>query len=279
MKKAFVTGGSRGIGRGIVEKLASDGYDVVFTYNSKKEDAEQAAAALANRYGTCCQCLQASLEKPGEGVRAFRRAVAALEGLTLMVNNAGATIFEDILDLTEDNLDYLIQLDFKNYLLLMREAARYMAAHEIQGCIVNITSTRGARAYPGDAVYGGIKAGLNRAVQSIALDLAPYGIRVNNIGPGAVRIRTAQEVEKEFAGRMPPSFWDDLGKSVPLGRSGTPADIGDAVLFLASERAAYITGVTLHVDGGLILPGMPETGGGAAAGWGASPKRKIEYEL
>lgn len=189
-----------------------------------------------------------------------------------MVNNAGVTVFENIFDMTEETLDFLISLDFKNYLLMTREAARYMAKRRIKGNIINITSSRGERAYPGDAIYGGLKAGLNRAIQSIALDMAPYGIRINNVAPGAICIRTKEEIENdpELNKKVPMDFWDKLGNRIPMQRSGTPADIAEAVVWLASEKASYITGTTLRVDGGLILPGMPELidETGADKGWG-----------
>lgn len=137
---------------------------------------------------------------------------------------------------------------------MMQEAARYMVKNKVRGSLINITSSRGERAYAGDFLYGGLKAGLNRAIQSIALDLAPYGIRVNNVAPGAVRVRDKQELVNQ--GKI--DFWDDLGKKIPLERCGMPEDIGEAVAFLASEKASYITGTTLRIDGGLILPGMPE---------------------
>ena len=223
--------------------------------------------------------MQAALEQPGEGVKAFHKAIEFLGGLTLLVNNAGVTIFESILDLTEENLDYLIALDFRNYIILMREATRYMISKDIKGSLVNVTSTRSQRAYPADAIYGGLKAGLNRAIKSIALDVAPYGIRVNNVAPGAIRIRSAEEIKHDFGEGMPVTFWDDLAQIIPLKRSGLPEDIGNAVAFLASEKASYITGITVNVDGGLILPGMPEKTDGSPVAWGAAEKREIEYEI
>lgn len=279
MKKAFVTGGSRGIGKGIASCLAADGYDVVFTYRSKKEEAEKLVEDLTGEYGVKCLAIQAALEEAGEGVRAFREAVKFLDGLTLLVNNAGVTIFESILDLTEEKLDYLFALDFRNYIILMREATRYMISRDIKGSIVNITSTRSQRAYPGDGIYGGLKAGLNRAIQSFALDVASYGIRINNVAPGAIRIRSAEEIKRDYGDSIPTTFWDDLAKVIPIERSGTPEDIGNAVIFLASEKASYITGVTINVDGGLILPGMPEKTDGSPVAWGAAEKQKIEYEI
>ncbi|MDR1060488.1 MAG: SDR family oxidoreductase [Clostridiales bacterium] len=265
-KKAIVTGASRGIGRGIALCLARDGYDVAISYSTRAEDAESLKREIEARHGRACHVFQASLQEPGEGVRLFGAAAERLGGLSLLVNNAGVTRLESILDLSEEILDHLINLNFRNYLLMAREAARHMVRHGVRGNIVNITSSRGERAYPGDSVYGGLKAGLNRAVQSMALDLAPYGIRVNNVAPGATRVRTVEDLEREGRGA---GNYHYLDSRIPLERYGTPEDIGNAVAFLASDKAAYITGVTLRIDGGLILPGMPEFPiNGSDRGWG-----------
>ena len=173
------------------------------------------------------------LRKEGVGVELLKKSVEALGGLDLLVNNAGVTRFENILDLTPEVFDLLFHLDFKNYILMMQEAARYIVKNKVRGSLINITSSRGERAYAGDFLYGGLKAGLNRAIQSIALDLAPYGIRVNNVAPGAVRVRDKQELVNQ--GKM--SFWDDLGKKIPLERCGMPEDIGEAVAFLAYGKS------------------------------------------
>lgn len=130
-------------------------------------------------------------------------------GLDLLVNNAGVTVFQSILDLEMEETQKMLNLDLLNYLVLSSKAARYMKAHEVKGCIINITSSRAERAYPGDCVYGGIKAAVNRASQSMALDLAPYGIRVNCVAPGAICIRTPEgnkSRRQDRAGRL-------LGKS------------------------------------------------------------------
>lgn len=282
MKKAIVTGASRGIGRGIALELASKGYDVAVSYNEMEDDARALAAEIKEKYQRECYYFQASLHIPGEGVKLFEKCIDKLGGVSLMVNNAGVTKYEGILDLTEETMDFLINLDFRNYLIMAREASRYMVENSIKGSIVNITSSRGERAYPGDMVYGAMKAGLLRAVQSAALDLAPYGVRINNVAPGATRVRPrgvtkAGEPSSSAtqAGRVADrnsdrDFWDELGMRIPIGRVGTPEDIGKAVAFLASDDASYITGVTLRVDGGLILAGMPERQApeDAEKGWG-----------
>lgn len=285
-KKAFVTGGSRGIGKGIVLGLAVEGYDVAFTYASKREAAWE-TAKLVKEMGAECFFYQASLEKPGAAHEAFLKAVGDLGGLDLLVNNAGLTICESIQNLTEEKLDHLLNLDFRSFVILMRDAARYMIDHKIRGNIINITSSRGERAYPECGIYCGLKAGLNHAVKAFALDVSGYGIRINNVAPGATRVRTKQEIAAQAHGdasdyfwreeyedktkEITSDFWDELGEQIPLGRAGTPEDIAQAVCFLASEKASYITGITLRVDGGLILPGMPEgfAGQGSSGnGWG-----------
>lgn len=278
-KKALVTGASRGIGKGVALCLARQGYDVAISYATQADEARRTAAEL-EAAGARCWIFEAKLNEPGAGQALFDEAVAAMGGLDLLVNNAGVTKFESIFEMTEETLEFLIALDFKNYLLMTRAAARHMAAHGVRGCIINVTSSRGERAYPGDAVYGGLKAGLNRAIQSIALDLAPYGIRINNVAPGAIRIRTAEEIARDEALRdlMPTDFWDKLGQRIPLERTGLPDDIGGAVAFLASEAASYITGVTLRVDGGLILPGMPEQPDPTLGGWGAQKSFRKQEE-
>ncbi|MCI8864903.1 MAG: SDR family oxidoreductase [Lachnospiraceae bacterium] len=269
-KKAVVTGGSSGIGRGVAYSLAKEGYDVVFSYRSKKENARKVLAELRGRYPEGkFEGLEAELSRDGAGVDFFRQAVETLGGLDLLVNNAGVTILESVFDLTEKNMDYLYRLLFRNYVILMREAATYMAKQGVKGSIINISSVRGKSAHPGDLVYGGIKAALNRACQSVALDVAAYGIRVNNILPGATRRFTPEEEAQADPAHLEKVRF--LSGRIPLERYGTPEDIGNAVVFLASEKASYITGVSLAVDGGLSLPGLAETAQEAESGWGRPP--------
>lgn len=285
-KKALITGAERGIGRGIAFALADAGYDIAFSYYEKEQQAKEAVERTMEelqKRGAKGYPFSADLsEKDGAG-KFFDQGIKALGGLDLMVNNAGVNKPKAIQDFTEENLDYLLTLDLRTYLMMMHYASRYMIDHGIKGNIINITSSRGERVYPNCGLYCGMKAGIARAVEAFALDLAPHGIRINNVAPGAVRIRTKEEMaamdhgadtdyfwDKRFldgADAVESDFWDELGKKIPLGRAALPEDIANAVVFLSSEKASYITGVTLRVDGGLILPGMPEGSARSDEGW------------
>jgi len=262
-KTALVTGGSRGIGKGIVTALAQKGYDVCFSYVTSRDEAEQIKADITLKYGVKCECFHASLNEKNAPINLVNKAVDFLGHISVLVNNAGITIFKSILEMTPDEMDSLIDLDFRGYLLTAMQVARHMTDQGIQGNIVHITSTRATRAYPGDSVYGGVKAGMERACESMALDLAPHGIRVNCVAPGATRVREGQ------------AFYDYLDNRIPLGRVGTVVDVANAVTWVVSEEASYITGTTVRVDGGLILPGMPEwrNEGTEDKGWGFVDKK------
>ncbi len=263
IKKAIVTGGSRGIGRGIAIKLAEAGYDVAITYATAAASAE-AVKETIEAMGRKCYIYQVDLSDCSKAQPFVRQAAKDLGGLDLLVNNAGLTLTGHIADMPVKKIDTLINLDFKSYLLCTQTAARYMVKRGIKGNIINITSSRGERAYPFDSIYGGVKAALNRAVQSMALDLAPYGIRINNVAPGATQVRTKEDLNIDH------DPYAELASRIPLERVGTPEDIAEAILFLASEKASYITGITLRVDGGLILAGMPER---------MPPEGKITYDV
>ena len=243
MKKAIVTGASRGIGRGIALKLASQGYDVAISYNSREDEAKALAEEITAKYGTKCFCHQATLQNPGVPKVFFQKAVSDLGGLDLLVCNAGVTIGGSILDLTEEKLNLAVDLDYKSYLLMTSYAANYMVDHEIRGNIIYITSTHGERAYASDALYGSVKAALNRAVQSIAIELGYYGIRVNAIAPGVILTDMCASVDPEILAQM--------AEEAPVGRNGHPEDVAKAMAYLA--EADFVTGQVLPVNGGYVI--------------------------
>ena len=281
----FITGGERGIGLGISKCLAKVGYDIAFSYYPKEHFADEyvnKAKDELKKLGADVHAFPADYSKKEEAKRVFEEVVAKLGGLDLLVNIAGINKPKAIQDLDEENMDYVLTLDFRTYIMMMHYAARYMIDHNIKGNIINITSSRGERVYPNCGLYCGIKAGINKATEAFALDVAKYGIRINNVAPGAVRIRSKEDLlkikdgfdtdyfwseEYKNAKEIKEDFWDQLGDKIPLKRVGMPKDVANAVEFLISDKASYITGVTLRVDGGLILPGMPEGSSMSKDGW------------
>ena len=259
-KKAALTGGSRGIGRGIVRRLAREGYDISFTYSSDrgKIEADALVEEITKSYDVKCYAHRAALNEKGEAEKFVRTAYKELGGLDLLVCNAGQSLVHSIFEMDEKTIDFLINLDFRSYLMAAREAGKIMGENKIKGNIIFISSCRGIRAFPYDELYGGLKAGLIRAIQTFALDLAPYGIRANCISPGPIRVRTSEEMRAEGVCEAEIEDLDNLWKQLPLERMGTPEDIANAVAFLASDQASYITGTNLVVDGAASLPGIPE---------------------
>ncbi|MFC5648802.1 SDR family NAD(P)-dependent oxidoreductase [Paenibacillus solisilvae] len=255
-RTALVTGASTGIGRGIALALASRGYDLAIGHYDEPAEAGEVAERIKLDYGRACHVFQGDLAEPHMPGKLAAFAVEALGDVDVLVNNAGLVRFKAITELDAAEMDRVYSINFRAPMLTMQAISKHMVERRLKGAIINITSSRAERAYPSDAVYGGLKAALMRAAQSIALDLAPHGIRVNCVAPGATAVRGDP---RSLAG------YKVLGGKIPLSRIGTPEDIASAVAWLAAEEASYITGTTIRVDGGLILPGMPESSGGA--GW------------
>ena len=266
-KCAFVTGGSRGIGRGIAEVLASKGYDIAITYSTSAEGAEE-TAKMVTAMGRRCFYYQASLELPDTPEKITKKAIGDLGRIDVLINNAGHTTYNLTRTLERERMDFIYGLNYRNPMLCSKAASAYMVEHGIRGNIVHIASTRGIRSYPEDSVYGGLKAALIRSTESMALELSSDGIRVNCVAPGMTKVRGDLSHERLCEG---------FGPKIPMGRTGSPYDVGNAVAFLVSDEASYITGVTLKVDGGLILPGPPEDMSPEAGyGWGKISGEKLK---
>ncbi len=249
-KKAFITGGSHGIGKGIARELAKNGYDIAITYNARKDGAEQLHEEITKNGGKCFY-YQASLDVHGVAEEVTAKAIEDLGGLDLLVCNAGRTIHTHILDLNVEHLDFLYNLNYRSHILCSKIAANYMVENKIQGNIIFITSTRSLRAYPEDCIYGGLKSALNRTAESLAIDLSHYGIRVNCIAPGLTNTE-----DNPTMSQLQRADW--IVNKIPLGRSGTSNEVGRLVCYIASDDARYMTGDIIKLDGGLILPGTPE---------------------
>jgi len=251
-KVALVTGSSTGIGAGIARALARDGYDVAIHYNKSSEAAEKVAADCeAMGVKTCL--LHGDTSEADTPRRIVRECVEKLGRLDVDVNNAGITRFQRIRDITAEIMDSLYYLNYRGMILGASEAAKYMVENGVKGTIIFNTSIRGFAPHSSDGIYGGLKAGLNRTIASFAIDLGRYGIRVNGFSPGVTNVRAALP-EQEANDR----FYSNTHRYIPLRRNGYAADMGDVVSFLASEKASYITGQVICVDGGLSIVGGPE---------------------
>jgi 3-oxoacyl-[acyl-carrier protein] reductase len=233
-KVAVVTGAGGGIGRAIAERFAEEGARVVV--NDVSADA---AHAVADAIGGLAA--PADVSRSDEVDRLFDTAIRELGGVHALVNNAGLIDVErHFLDADEAWFDRVIAVNLKGQFLCALRAAKWMARNG-GGAIVNLSSGGARAAHRGMAAYDASKGGVEAMTRSLALDLGPYGIRVNALAPGSVDVRgfTAEEAAEK-------------GETIPLGRVGTPADMAGPALFLASDDARYVTGVALSVDGGLI---------------------------
>lgn len=252
-KVALVTGSSRGIGRGVAKALARDGYDVALHHSKSPEDAQKTRLEIEAMGVKSC-ILQGDMGDISVPQRLVDETVSNLGRLDVLVSSAGLTRFEGILDITPETMDLLYNVDFRGMILMGQAAARYMVANGIKGSLVFNTSIRSFSAHSTDGVYGALKAGMNRVIESFAIDLGRHGIRVNAFSPGVTNVR-APEPEEEMAN----PFYKNSHRFIPLRRNGYADDMGGVVAWLVSNAASYVTGQVIRVDGGASVVGMPES--------------------
>lgn len=245
-KTAIVTGagrGGRGIGRGIAIALAEQGADVIITARTNVSDAEAVAEAVVGvgRRGIAVAC---DVSDSSSVEELFKQAAAELGRVDILVNNAGITRDTLLLRMSEDDWDAVMSANLKGTFLCTRAAAKLMLKQRA-GRIINITSIMGQVGNPGQANYSASKAGIIGFTRTVARELGSRGITVNAVAPGFIETQMTDAVKEDVRAGI-------LSK-VPLGRLGTPEDVGAAVAFLASDAAAYITGQVLTVDGGMTV--------------------------
>lgn len=249
-RKALVTGGKRRIGRGIALALAEAGCDVGINDLAHDEDGDE-TLHLIREMGREAEFFAGDISDSAQVEALFAAFLARFGRIDILVNNPFAGRGEPFLELTEENWDKNVDVGLKGFFLCSQQAARAMVAQGDGGSIVSTSSVHGARAWPNDTAYGAAKAGVLRLTESMAVDLGEHSIRCNAILPGHM------DTSHVF-GTPPPargSVGEDQFRTLPLRRRGTPEDIGRAVVFLSSDAAACITGVSLPVDGGLLAAG------------------------
>jgi 3-oxoacyl-[acyl-carrier protein] reductase len=242
-KRALVTGGSKGIGAGIALALAREGADVAINYH---RDATGAAAVVGEIQGLGRRALAigADVRQVAECRRLIDEAAAGLGGLDILINNAGITLWQDFFETDEAHWDATLDTNLKGVFFCTQAAARLMRGQG-WGRVVNISSGASRSAFKRATPYNASKGGLNMLTAGLAVELGPYGITVNAVGPGAILIeRTSHEL---------PDYAGTFAKATPLGRVGYPEDIAGAVAYFCSEAASYVTGQVFWVDGGLFL--------------------------
>jgi len=243
---ALVTGAGRGLGRVIALDLAGHGHDVAVTAR-RHEDAEVVAAEIrAARPGA--RALAVALEvRDGESVRAaVARTEAELGPIAVLVNNAGIQRLGGVLDQSEADWDAVHETNLKGAFLVAQAVARGMVERR-SGAIVNIASAAGLVPFAGRVAYAAAKAGLIMLTRSLALELAPYGIRVNTVAPTFVDTELGRLTLDQ------PGAREAIEARIPLGRVATPEDVAAAVRYLVSPDAAFVTGTVLPVDGGIAM--------------------------
>jgi NAD(P)-dependent dehydrogenase (short-subunit alcohol dehydrogenase family) len=244
---ALITGSGRDIGKGIALCMAEAGADIVVTARTVEQIENTASEARAK--GRKAIAIPFDARESEQVTSMAEQAVKEFSRIDIWVNNVGTPTHWDNIDITEKGWDAIFRENLKTTFLGTQMAAKIMRERQIKGSIINISSaTKGPVIMPGAGgpAYGAAKAGVNSITLSWAEALAPYGIRVNCVIPGQI----LHPVSMEFSNFKDPATRAAAEKRVPLGRLGTPEDIGWACVFLASEAASYITGVCLNVDGG-----------------------------
>lgn len=239
----LVTGGTRGIGRAIVQAFASAGARVAFTYRSSTDEANALRQELEAR-GTEVLVFQGDAASAGHAGEAVDGVLAAWKTLDVLVNNAGITKDGLMLRMSEDDWDAVIGTNLKSVFNFAKAAYRPMMKQR-NGKIINLSSVVGVTGNPGQTNYAASKAGIIGFSKSLAKELGSRGITCNVVAPGYVAT--------DMTARLGDAAREAMLNAVPLGRPASPDDVARAVLFLASSAADYITGHVLHVDGGLAM--------------------------
>ena len=241
MSVALVTGGSRGIGRVIAENLAKDGYNIAICY-SGNENAAQETIEICKKHGVQAMFIKADVSNANEVSEMFAQIKGLLGAVDVLVNNAGITKDGLLLRMSEDDFDAVVDINLKGTFLCTKAAIKDMLKAK-SGRIINITSIVGVQGNAGQANYCASKAGIIGFTKSVAREYGAKGITVNAVAPGFIQTAMTDVLPEEVK--------EAYLKQIPFARFGKAKDVANAVSFLASEKASYITGQVIEVTGGM----------------------------
>lgn len=241
-KTAIITGATRGIGRGIALEFAKQGANVAFTYNSSV-DAANALESELKAFGVKAKGYQSNAAEFDAAQELAKNVLEEFTTIDVLVNNAGITKDNLLMRISEDDFDKVIQVNLKSVFNLTKAVIRPMMKQR-KGSIINMSSVVGLKGNAGQANYAASKAGILGFSKSVALELGSRNIRSNVVAPGFI--------ETEMTAKLDEKVVEGWRNEIPLKRGGTPEDIANACVFLASDMSGYITGQTLSVDGGML---------------------------
>jgi glucose 1-dehydrogenase len=244
-KVALITGGDRGIGRAIALRLAAEGADVAFSYRANRTGAGEVVSGISVM-GRTARAFQADLSDPTQGQQFIEQAFNAFQNAHILVNNAGLEKRANFWEVTEADYDLVLNVNLKGVFFVTQAVVRRWMTAKQPGKIINISSVHEELPFPHFASYCASKGGLKMLTRDLAIELAPFGITINSIAPGAIKTPINDALLKDS------EKLSALLQNIPLKRLGTPEDIAGAAAFLASSDADYITGTTMVVDGGLL---------------------------
>lgn len=240
-KNAIITGGSRGIGKGIAQIFAQHGANVAFTYNSSAESAEALAKELSDT-GVKAKAYQSNAASFSEAQQLVDDVVKDFGSIDILVNNAGITKDNLLMRMSEEDFDRVIEVNLKS-IFNMTKAVQRTLLKQRSGSIINMSSVVGVTGNAGQANYAASKAGIIGFSKSMAQELGSRNIRTNVIAPGFIETEMTEKLDEKTV-----QGWRD---AIPLKRGGSPEDIANACVYLGSDLSSYVTGQVIHVDGGM----------------------------
>ena len=241
-KNVIITGASRGIGKGLAQVFADHGANVAFTFCSSEAPALELEKELIGK-GVKAKAYKSNAASFEASEKLVAQVLEDFEGIDVMINNAGITKDNLLMRMSEDDFDKVIETNLKS-VFNMTKAVQRTLLKQRNGSIINMSSVVGVKGNAGQSNYAASKAGIIGFTKSMALELGSRNIRCNAIAPGFIETEMTEKLDENVV-----QSWRD---SIPLKRGGTPEDIANACLFLASDLSSYVTGQVLHVNGGML---------------------------